>query len=234
MFKMRDHDVADYAALRHMDATDVGDLDDDDRACLEDLGQYLVSAEASERFAIWLLHKHFEPAPGEVFVESLDADERRTRTSPAGPAELSADRLQPTSVRFDPSADSGVGLIGMEFATLADFGSAAPISSEDEPVLAGIAERLRTHDKSDRFGARLIRDAIDISDDELLMESCDEANRTLVCDVRRLDDNRSTKSIETTWQWKPVDGETGRAVIQKCLVECEVWTDGEHTYTGCR
>jgi len=234
MLTMRDHDVADYAVLRDMDATDVGDLDDDDRACLEELGQYLVSTDAYERFAIWLLHKHFEPAPGEVFVESVDADARRTRTSPAGRVERSADRLQPTSVRFDPSAGSGVGVIGMEFASSADFGTAAPISSEDEAVLAGIADRLRTHDKSDRFGVRLIRDAIAVSDGELLMESCDEANRALICDVRQRDDNRSPKSIETTWQWKPVDGETGRAVIQKCLVECEVWTDGEHTYTGCR
>ena len=69
MLTMRDHGVEDYEALRHMDSTDVAELSDDDRACLEELGQYLVSTDAWRRFGIWLLHKHFEPAPGEVFVE---------------------------------------------------------------------------------------------------------------------------------------------------------------------
>ena len=58
MLTMRDHGVEDYEALRHMDTTDVGELSDDDRACLEELGQYLVSTDAWRRFGIWLLHKH--------------------------------------------------------------------------------------------------------------------------------------------------------------------------------
>ena len=62
MLTMRDHDVEDYVALRDMDATDVGVLSEDDRACLDELGHYLVLTDAFERFAIWLLHKHFEPA----------------------------------------------------------------------------------------------------------------------------------------------------------------------------
>ena len=61
MLTIRDHDVEDYVALRDMDATDVGTLSEDDRACLDELGDYLVSTDAFQRFAIWLLHKHFEP-----------------------------------------------------------------------------------------------------------------------------------------------------------------------------
>ena len=231
MLKMREHDVADYAALRDMDGTDVGVLDDDDRACLHDLGRYLVSTDAYERFAIWLLHKHFEPAPGELFIERIDTDERRTHTCPAGRSELS--EPQATSVRFDAGVHDAVGIVGMEFAEPADFGSAAPINSGDEAVLSGIAERLARHDKSERFGVRLIRDAMAVGDDELLMETCDEATRTLTCKVRRRDDARSPKSIETTWQYKPVDGDAGRAVVGKCLVECEVFSDGEHSETQC-
>ena len=67
MPRMRDHDVNDYAALRDMDATDVGVLTAADQACLDELGRYMVSTEAWKRFAIWLLHKHFEPHDGEVF-----------------------------------------------------------------------------------------------------------------------------------------------------------------------
>ena len=69
MLMMRDHGVADYAALRDMDSTDVGVLGDDDRVCLDELGRYLAAADAWQRFGIWLLHKHFEPDAGEVFVE---------------------------------------------------------------------------------------------------------------------------------------------------------------------
>jgi len=82
MLTMRDHDVEDYVALRDMDATDVGMLREDDRACLDELGEYLVSTDAFERFAIWLLHKHFEPAWGEVFVESVSTAPRGTETMP--------------------------------------------------------------------------------------------------------------------------------------------------------
>ena len=82
MLTMRDHGVEDYATLHDMDATDVGVLGEDDRACLEELGQYLVATDAWQRFAIWLLHKHFEPAPGEVFVERAIATPRRTETTP--------------------------------------------------------------------------------------------------------------------------------------------------------
>ena len=63
-------------------ATDVGELGEDDRACLEELGQYLVFTDAWQRFGIWSLHKHFEPAPGEVFVEHTIRAPRKTETEP--------------------------------------------------------------------------------------------------------------------------------------------------------
>jgi hypothetical protein len=78
---LRDHNVEDYAALRGMDTTDVPVLDDADRACLDELGHYLVSTDAWRRFAIWLLHKHFEPAAGEVFMERAITAPRGTQTT---------------------------------------------------------------------------------------------------------------------------------------------------------
>ena len=79
MLTMRDHGVEDYTALDHMDASDVGLLNDEDRACLTELGDYLVTTGAWQRFGIWLLHKHFEPDPGEVFVEQAVQSPRMTR-----------------------------------------------------------------------------------------------------------------------------------------------------------
>src|ERR1700739_4908252 len=125
MLTLRDHNVEDYAALRDMDATDVAVLDEADRACLDELGRYLVSTDAWRRFAIWLLHKHFEPSAGEVFMERAITAPRGTQTTLV--QHRLARGLKPTSMRFDPHASSGVGVLGMEFAEPADFGPTAPV-----------------------------------------------------------------------------------------------------------
>jgi hypothetical protein len=232
MLTMRDHEVTDYAALRDMDGTDVGKLRDDDRACLDELGQYLVATDSWQRFAIWLLHKHFLPASGELFVERVNTEDRLTQTGPVDRSGLSAPELQATAVRFDSSIDSGVALIGMEFAAPGDFGATAPLGADDAAVLAGVVDRLRSHGKTDRLGVRLIRNPLSLNDDELFLETCDGVTRTLTNRVADRDANRD-QNIETAWQWAPVAGDGGFTVMQKCYFECEPWTDGEHTRTGC-
>src|ERR1700742_2194266 len=144
MLTMRDHGVEDYAALRDMDATDVGELGEDDRACLEELGQYLVTTDAWQRFGIWLLHKHFEPESGEVFVERSVRAPRGTRTAPLQRAEFGEEGLSTTAIRFD-AVGSGVEIVGMEFAEPDEFGDTEPLTGDDEPVLGGICERLKAH-----------------------------------------------------------------------------------------
>jgi hypothetical protein len=220
MLTMRDHDVQDYVALRDMDATDVRMLSEDDRACLDELGQYLVLADAFERFAIWLLHKHFEPAPREVFVERVLHGPRRTETAPVGRLEFSAHGLTATAVYFDGAVDSGVGVIGMEFAAPADFGSISPLSADDETVLAGIAGLLHAHGKTERFGVRLIRDPLGLSDCEVLFETCDIERRTLHCRVAERSGLPAHKTVETTWWWKPGLDEAGPTVMQYCGTVC--------------
>jgi len=219
MLTMRDHGIEDYATLRDMDATDVGVLGEDDRACLEELGQYLVATDAWRRFAIWLLHKHFEPAPGEVFVERAIATPRRTETTPKERSAFSTG-LSATAMRFDPSVSSGASVIGMEFAEPADFGATSPLSADDEAVLAGIAERLQAHGKIERFGVRLIRNPLGLSAHELLLETCDSAQRTLYCDVSERDAVLGPKTIETTWRWKVIQGRGEPTVMQECQAAC--------------
>jgi hypothetical protein len=219
MLTMRDHDIEDYAALRDMDATDVGVLTYDDRACLGELGQYLVDAGADQRFAVWLLHKHFEPAEGEVFVERAVSGRRRMETTLV--ARDTRPALHATALRFDSVADSGVGVIGMEFAEPADMGEASPISAADEAVLAGLTERLQAHGKIERFGIKLIRNPLDLLEQELLLETCDVGQRELYCDAS----DRSAipadgTIIETTWRYKLVQGETTAVVMQDCTAGC--------------
>ncbi len=230
MLTIRDHDVEDYVALRDMDATDVGMLSEDDRACLDELGDYLVSTDAFRRFAIWLLHKHFEPAAGEVFAESVITALRGTKTTPV--KRCCAQDLNATSMRFDADASSGVGVIGMEFADPPDFGSTSSVSPDDEAVLAGIAQRLRAHRKTERFGVRLIRNPLGLKENEVLLETCDLAHRTLHCSVGERDRVRPGTTVETSWQWEPSLSKTGPKVKQYCASQCQMDSGNNHYSVG--
>jgi hypothetical protein len=206
MLRIRDHRVDDYTVLRNIGTTDVGVLRDDDKACLDEIGQFLVLHDAWHRFAIWLLHKYFDPAPGEVFVERVITSGREMETTPLARSVIQAGGLMMTGMRFDDSVGPGVGVIGMEFANSSQCGPARPVIDDDEAVLMGIAERLRAHEKTDRFGVRLIRDPLGVTDRELLVESADTAHRTVHYKVAgRTDIRPGDTVIETTWQWKPVD-----------------------------
>ncbi len=131
---------------------------------------------------MWLLHRHFEPAPGEVFVERAVAEPRRTETTLNARSEFPEDSLCGSAFRFDDTA-AGVGIVNMEFTQPEDLGAAAPVNADDESVLAGIVERLRAHGKIERFGVKLIRNPLGLADHELLLETCDSTERALYCDV---------------------------------------------------
>lgn len=222
MLNVRDHDVEDYTTLRHMDKTDVGVLSDDDRACIDQIGRYLVEAGAAERFALWLLHKHFEPNNGEVFIERALTAPRRTETTLVARAAYRPEALHATAFRFDTSVTSGVGVIGMEFAEADDLGSTPPLGADDESVLAGVAELLAAHGKTERFGIKLIRDPLDLLEQELLLETCDSSVRTLYCDVTTRDAIPAEEStiIETSWRYQVVDGHGESIVMKECVSLC--------------
>lgn len=218
MLTMRDHDVRDYADLLDMDDTDVGVLTEDDRACLNDLGQFLASSDAWERFGVWLLHKHFEPSDGEVFVECAVHSPRGTETSLVRRAALGTG-LHATAIRFDGS-QRGTAAVGMEFAEPAHFGDTAPLSDDDAAVLAGIADRLNTFGKVDRFGVRLLRNPLGLTEREVLHETSDSADRTLRCTVSDREALIAEQTVETTWRWRVIDGETQPSVMQECTATC--------------
>jgi len=235
MLTMRDHGVDDYTVLPDMDATDVGVLHEDDRACLDELGQYLAASDAWQRFSIWLLHKHFEPNSGEVFVERAVHAPRGTETAPVKRAAFPEHALNSTAIRFEDAPGTGVAVVGMEFAEPADFGDTPPLSADDETVLAGIAERLRDHGKIERFGVRLIRNPLGLSEHELLHETSDGAHRTLQCSVGERDAVLAdTTVVETTWRWRVVQGETEPVVMQDCTASCQRVGEGHdigHTHS---
>ena len=92
--------------------------------------------------------------------------------------------------------------------------------SAGEAVLTGIAERLRAHGKTERFGVRLIRNPLGLNENEVLLETCDIAHRTLRCSVDERDGVSADNNVETTWQWKPSPGGTGPDVTLYCMMMC--------------
>ena len=232
MLAIRDHGVADYTGLLDMDTTDVGVLSGDDRACLAELGAYLVTTQAWQRFAVWLLHKHFEPADGEIFVERA-TPERQLETTLVPRSILSPQQVSASGIRFDAQVDSDVSVIALEFAQPADFGPTSPLSADDETVLAGIAERLRSHGKIDRFGVKLIRNPLALSEDELLLETCDSSIRTLYFDISSREAIPADLDvIETTWRWNVVQGEGRAVVMQTCNTACIAAAEGHDLRHG--
>lgn len=230
MLTVRDHDVEDYTTLRDMDKTDVGVLSDDDRACIDEIGQYLVEAGAADRFALWLLHKHFNPVAGEVFVERALSAPRRIETTLVARTGYPDSALHATAIRFDVSDSADVRVIGMEFAELDDLGAIAPVGAADEAVLAGVAALLAKHDKTERFGLKLIRNPLDLLEHELLFETCDSELRTLYCDVRERDAfaPEGSNTIQTSWRYKLVDGHGEKTVMIECISLCMREVDGGH------
>src|ERR1700710_2152358 len=221
MLMVRDHSVEDYAALLDMDATDVGVLSEDDRACLAELGERLIATDAWQRFGIWLLHKHFEPANGEVFVERALPARRKTETSPVHRSAFAEQGLTTTAMRFDAAADAEGGVIGMELGDPTDFGYATPLNAEDESALAEIIEVLEAHGKIDRFGVKLIRNPLGLSDSELLLETCDRSVRTLHCDASPGRAPPADQTIiETTGRWRRAPGENKPIAMQDCTAGC--------------
>jgi len=129
--------------------------------------------------------------------------------------------LRCLAIRFDEAVSGDVGVIGMEFAEPADFGDTCPLSEDDEAVLAGVAERLAAHGKVGRFGVRLIRNPLGLSEDELLHETCDSAHRMLQCTVGGRDALLDDATIvQTAWRWKVVQGKTAPTVMRDCTVTC--------------
>ena len=124
----------------------------------------------------------------------------------------------------------------MEFAQPDDFGDTAPLSDDDEAVLAGIAERLQAHGKMDRFGVRLIRNPLELTEHELLHETCDSATRTLHCTVGERDAMLADQNtIQTAWKWRVVQGATDAIVMQDCTAGCVRVGEGHdiaHTASG--
>src|SRR5262249_55712440 len=115
MIGLRRHGPQDYATLPDIDAPDVGTLTVDDQACLAEIGDCLLQANAPSRFGATLLHIHLPVEKNEMFIEEVHAD---TRSIPLRPVLDAPFDLFATSLCFEGTASGeSFGLVGLEFAS---------------------------------------------------------------------------------------------------------------------
>ncbi len=70
-------DAVQWTRLR--DLHEIAPLDNDDLACMRAVREVLMRHGRLERFALHLVHKHFDLAAGEVLVEYSDVTTREQR-----------------------------------------------------------------------------------------------------------------------------------------------------------
>ena len=80
-------------------------------------------------------------------------------------------------------------------------------------MLAGIADGYAPSDKIDRFGVKLIRNPA-LSEDELLLETCDSTIRTLYCDISSRDAISADLDVIETMAMERRTGRGAAHVIQ--------------------
>lgn len=83
------------------DIEDVPPLNDDDRACIEEVTEVLKKHGSLSRFGLMLLHQHFDLGAGEVMLEECDPVSRTLTIRPKPVVELEKIAFRHTSWRLD-------------------------------------------------------------------------------------------------------------------------------------
>lgn len=123
----------------------------------------------------------------------------------------------------------------MTTTTLPDLTEIPPVGDEDRACLSELRDVLRAHEALGRFGVVLLHDHFVVLEGEMLVETCDEASRTLT--IRPLPvgpDPAEGRFIETSWRFSP-DGEgSDLTTMLKCKVGCFVDLKDRHRRTHDR
>jgi hypothetical protein len=215
MITIRSHTADDYASLPNIDDGYTGRLTGEDRACLQELGRFLVCVQANERFGVILLHNHFAFEDGEQLVQEFHFNTRHITLSPRRGL---ANDVVPIGVLFESADHRDIRLVGLEF--LSALGDVRPISDLDEKVLASVSEILARHRKLKRFGVRLLHDPLDLKD-HVLLETCDPEKRVLTCVPTSAAEMKEVNSVPTLFQWMAVrTADNSWSASQECPIHC--------------
>jgi hypothetical protein len=96
----------------------------------------------------------------------------------------------------------------VDLSQLPTLSEVPPFSSDDEACISDLVEVLRKHNRLDRFGLTLLHQHFQVGSDEVLVEECDPARKTLTTKPVKKTALDSVDFRETSWRL-----DTGRAVM---------------------
>lgn len=88
----------------------------------------------------------------------------------------------------------------LQYQDLPDIEKVIPRSQEDEACFQEVRAVLEKHGKLQRFGLCLLHNHFDLAADEVMAETCDDANRTLTIRPVKASQVGEGKTIETIWR----------------------------------
>lgn len=113
-------------------------------------------------------------------------------------------------------------MLALAYQDLADIDAVDALNAGDTACMQEIRDVLAKHGKLDRFGVTLLHSHFPIQEGEVLVETCDDAARTLTMSVKPQEVLASPDLKATAWRLS--DGE----VMLGCYSAC-VAAGGSHT-----
>jgi hypothetical protein len=223
MITIRPHNPHDYAILPDIDDRQVQSLTKADSDCLDKLGNFLVVAQANERFGASLLHRHFPVFTNELFIEEIDHEEEALTLAPK------CQVIEPVCpINFCFSADTGpfgsLDLIGLEYTRVSGVDQIEPVGEADAEILLGVREILASCEKLNRLGIRLIHNPLGLDDDWALLETSNSRERVLRSVKVKSTDRSFQESVPTFFRWRldAFNDEGTPITSQTCKTRCNV------------
>lgn len=97
-----------------------------------------------------------------------------------------------------------------------------PFSDTDLPCFKEVRSVLEKHGMSGRFGLMLLHKHFDLGDDEVMIESCDVATRTLTSQPVKLSELEGVNTPATSWRLDTEDA------VMRCIDVCMKDSKGNH------
>jgi hypothetical protein len=110
--------------------------------------------------------------------------------------------------------------IASEHAGLLNVTDVKPLSDQDKQCFIELKEVLKRHGALQRFGVTLLHTHFPIYEGEVLVEECDEQNRTLTLKPVKHSTLRDESLLQTNWRLDTEDS------VQACQGYCVMTKDG--------
>jgi hypothetical protein len=109
----------------------------------------------------------------------------------------------------------------IQFNELPDIRNVDSVSPRERECLEAIRGVLEAHDCIERFGVTLLHNHFHLDEDEILVETLDAKNRTLVSRPRKTNEVDFGRLIETYWRWD-------KHFMNGCEKFCPTDPNGKH------